>query len=73
VTEANKQVGKIHDRMPVILPPERYDLWLDLNMQEADKVLPLLKPYPVKELEAYPVSTKVNVPVNEGVELIERV
>jgi putative SOS response-associated peptidase YedK len=73
VTAANELIGAIHDRMPVILPPESYDLWLDPVVQDADKLLPLLKPYPVKELEAYPVSTKVNAPVNNGAELIERV
>jgi putative SOS response-associated peptidase YedK len=64
--------GVIAD-ITVIFPLERNDLWLDPGVQETDKLLPLLKPYPVNALEAYPVSTKVNVPLNSGAVLIERV
>ena len=44
-TDANELVGSIHDRMPVILSPGVYDLWLDPDVQDAKKLEPLLVPY----------------------------
>lgn len=64
-TEANEIVGEIHDRMPVILHPEDYDLWLDPDFDEKDPLTTLLKPYPASEMEAYPVSSYVNSPSND--------
>ncbi len=64
-TEANELVGEIHPRMPVILAPEDYDLWLDPDVREADPLLPLLAPYPADSMEAYPVSSFVNSPSND--------
>ncbi len=64
-TEANEIVGEIHDRMPVILHPEDYDLWLDPDFDEKDPLTTLLKPYPASEMEAYPVSRYVNSPSND--------
>ncbi len=72
-TEANRLVGEIHHRMPVILPPEDYELWLDPSIQEADPLLPLLNPYPADPMEAYPVSRFVNSPKNDGPGCVERV
>ena len=46
VTEANKAIEKIHDRMPVILPPTAYDEWLDPEVTDKDRLQALLKPYP---------------------------
>jgi len=71
-TEANEAVRPIHDRMPVIMQPSAYDLWLDPAVHEKEKLLPMLKPYPDKELELYEVSTKVNSPKNDSNENIER-
>jgi putative SOS response-associated peptidase YedK len=59
-TGANDLMGEFHDRMPVILRPEDYDLWLDPVVQEPKLVEPLLKPCPGDELEAYPLSRLVN-------------
>jgi putative SOS response-associated peptidase YedK len=61
-TDANGLMEPIHDRMPVILDPRDYDLWLDPKVKDAGKVLPLLQPYGGAELKAYPVSTWVNNP-----------
>jgi putative SOS response-associated peptidase YedK len=72
VTEANKLIAPIHDRMTVIVPREEYDQWLDPE-QGKDELLSLLKPYPEKEMEAYPVGLAVNKPANNGAGLIERV
>lgn len=72
-TEPNKLAAKIHDRMPVIVQPRDYELWLDPKVREADKVAHVLAPYPDGELIGYPVSKAVSRPENEGPELIEPV
>ena len=70
-TEANGLVGEIHHRMPVILPAEEYDLWLDPDMGEAEPLLDLLRPYPDDLMEAYPVSRFVNSPSNDSEQCVE--
>lgn len=70
-TEANTLLAKIHDRMPVILPGKNHDLWLDPDIHESKELLPLLKPYPSKELEFRQVSSLVNSPAHNSPELIE--
>jgi putative SOS response-associated peptidase YedK len=62
-TGPNALVGGIHDRMPVILPADTYDVWLD-PASETDELTALLSPYPEDEMEAYPVSRFVNSPAN---------
>lgn len=64
-TEANPLMRNIHDRMPVILRPEIYGLWLDPEFQGRDELLSLLKPYAADDLVAYPVGTLVNSPRND--------
>jgi putative SOS response-associated peptidase YedK len=64
-TEANERVFPVHDRMPVILPPESYAAWLDPEIQDRERLLPLLRPYPAEEMTATPVSQKVNSPRND--------
>jgi putative SOS response-associated peptidase YedK len=61
-TEANELISKLHDRMPVILPPSEYALWLDPGISDGRRFIPLLQPYPTKELEAFPVGANVNNP-----------
>jgi putative SOS response-associated peptidase YedK len=67
-TEANELVSPIHDRMPVILHPKDYDLWLDPNFTSSDSLQALLNPYPSEAMIAYPVSSKVNSPKNDSPE-----
>ncbi len=69
-TEPNAVVAPIHDRMPVILPPEARDLWLDNAIQDEHALLPLLSPYPAEAMTARAVSRLVNNPKSEGAELI---
>lgn len=69
-TAANQQMQPIHDRMPVILHPSDYALWLDPSVQSADRLLPLLRPYPAEQMQHYPVSTKVNNPSNDSPDCI---
>lgn len=69
-TEANEVVSPVHDRMPVIIPIEQLDLWLDPEVP-GDGVEHLLKPYPAEEMESYEVSTIVNSPKNDNESCIE--
>ena len=64
-------MADIHDRMPVILSPADYDLWLDPEFQDKEKLQSLLRPYPADEMTAYPVSTFVNNPRNENPACVE--
>jgi putative SOS response-associated peptidase YedK len=61
-TDANEVMQPIHERMPVILPPDQFDLWLDPRCQDGEKLAKLLLPYPSKDMLAYRVSTLVNNP-----------
>lgn len=61
-TDANELVAKIHNRMPVIVPPEAYDLWLSPDAREIELLQSLLRPYPAAEMVAFPVSTRMNSP-----------
>lgn len=61
-TEANDTVKTIHDRMPVILPRDKEDFWLDPTNEDKEKLLSILKPYPAEEMIAFEVSTDVNSP-----------
>jgi putative SOS response-associated peptidase YedK len=69
-TGANALVGEVHDRMPVILAHDAYDVWLDPD-SERDELTGLLAPYPEDEMEAYPVSRFVNSPSNNDPRCIE--
>lgn len=70
-TEANELMQSIHDRMPVILPPEQYGLWLDPRNGDTGKLAKLLRPFPSEEMVAYKVSTLVNNPRNDVAKCIE--
>ena len=56
--------------MPVILPQDAYAEWLAPELKSADELQPLLVPYTDEEMEAYPVSTFVNRPMNDSPECI---
>jgi putative SOS response-associated peptidase YedK len=70
-TDANDLMNEIHHRMPVILHPEDYGLWLDLDFDEKEALTALLKPYPSDAMEAYPVSRRVNKPANNEPSVLE--
>lgn len=69
-TGPNDVTEKIHDRMPVILPEDKLDLWLNSSMDQTQELKKLLVPYDADIMEAYPVSTAINSAKNEGKELI---
>lgn len=73
-TEARDEVGRIHDRMPMVIAPGRWDDWLDPDIADAAHLRTLLAPaVSAVALDSYPVSTDVNSVRNNGPRLIERV
>ncbi len=70
-TAANELMRPIHDRMPVIVSPRDYDLWLDPAVEDAGPLEKLFEPYPAGELEAYAVSTDVNKPTYDRPDCIQ--
>ena len=70
-TKANRTLAALHDRMPVILPPEAFDLWLDTAKVDAQTAAALLVPAPDDLVEAYEVSPAVNRVANDDARLIE--
>lgn len=69
-TAANPLVGEIHERMPVILHPGEYRMWLDRNVTDASELLQLFQPYPADLMVMRRVSPLVNSPKNDLIELL---
>ena len=67
-TTPNAVTSTVHDRMPVILDPDGYDLWLDPGMRDASAVSELLRPYDARLMRCYPVSTRLNRVANDDEE-----
>ena len=63
-TSAREELADIHDRMPAIIGPDDYDAWLEDGGED------VLRPC-AWEMEAYPVSRRVNSPRNQGEALIQ--
>ena len=72
-TGPNNLVAALHDRMPVILPPDAYDRWLDPEPQAPADLAPLLVSYPADAMSLYAVSRAVNSPANDSPACIEPV
>jgi len=70
-TSANPLIAPIHDRMPVILHPDTYGLWLDQDTSNPKLLQPLYPPYPADLLTLHPVSARVNSPRNDDPACIE--
>ena len=71
-TTPNDLMRPIHNRMPVVVPFDAWDRWLDPALPDLGELQGLLVPAPDEDLEAYPVSRAVNNVRNDGPELIER-
>ena len=67
-TAPNAVTSAVHDRMPAILDPDSYDLWLDPAMQNVAGISELLKPFDAQLMRCYPVSTRVNHVANDDEE-----
>jgi putative SOS response-associated peptidase YedK len=66
----NELMAQVHHRMPVILTLEAEAVWLDPNVVEPERLLPLLSPYPAEHMELYPVSPLVNAPGNDVIQCL---
>jgi putative SOS response-associated peptidase YedK len=72
-TTPNALLADIHDRMPVILPDDAYDLWLDPGFQKTDALCDLLKPFASNLMRRYEVSSRVNLVKNDDAACAEPV
>ena len=72
-TIPNQLMEKIHNRMPVIIPANLENKWLDLNNRNMDDLTGMLISYNGKDMDAYPVSKMVNSPENDSTELIQKI
>src|SRR5437763_693205 len=64
-TTPNAVTAAVHDRMPVILDPDSYDLWLDPGMKDVRAAAELLKTYDARLMRCYPVSSRINHVAND--------
>ncbi len=69
-TAPNEWLAALHNRMPVILPREDYEAWLDPTPQTPERLKRLLRPFPAEQMEMYPVSNLVNNPANDRQECL---
>lgn len=69
-TAPNALMAEIHDRMPVIVSQANYADWLDPAVSDVTQLQSIAGPYPEQLMSAYPVSTAVNSPANEGATLV---
>jgi putative SOS response-associated peptidase YedK len=67
-TTSNTLVGDVHDRMPVILGSDTYDLWLDREMQDVATASTLLRPNDARLMRCFPISTRINNVANDDEE-----
>ncbi len=72
-TEPDEVAATVHDRMPAILTPEACEVWLDRELDDPETLSRLLRPYPLGDLVAHPVSPRVNRPDEDDPALIEEV
>ena len=72
-TEANDLLRPIHNRMPVILPREMEEFWLDRDVQDVAVLENALTAYPSELMQTYQVSTLVNSARNSGPQVVEPV
>lgn len=69
-TAANRTLSAIHSRMPVVLSPDSFAMWLDSAHVDATTATALLVPSREELLEAYEISSAVNRVVNDSEALI---
>ena len=72
-TAANDMLRTVHDRMPAIIAPADFDLWLGWKAPPTEPVTALLRPYWAAEMAVYPVGFGVNNPKNDDDTLVEPV
>jgi putative SOS response-associated peptidase YedK len=67
----NELVSPIHNRMPIILPPEAWGLWLGEARADIEQLVGLLRPYPADLMRAYPVGKRVGSVRNNDPALLD--
>jgi putative SOS response-associated peptidase YedK len=67
-TTPNAVTSAVHDRMPVILDQDNYDVWLDPGMTDTAAVLEMVRPFEARRMRSYPVSSRVNQVQNDDAE-----
>jgi len=67
-TAPNSLLADVHDRMPAILSPEHYDLWLDPGFRHVEPLKEMLGPFDATLMKRYPVSRRVNFVKNDDPE-----
>lgn len=72
-TEPNELLQDIHDRMPVMLAPEAYELWMAPSVTRVAELQTLLKPYPAEKMRRYRVSQRVNHVANDDAECLAEI
>jgi len=72
-TAANAFVARLHERMPVLLKPADWELWLDRTVTDPARVRPLMRPYPAEEMEGWSVSPLVNSTKNDHAQLVQQI
>jgi len=70
-TAPNSLMAPIHDRMPVILQSEDERRWITPGPLKVEELHRIFMPYPVEEMEIYPVSDRVNSPSVDDEKVIE--
>lgn len=70
-TEANKPIGEIHDRMPVMLEENEFDIWLDTDFQGIKMLNDLIRPWPDDDIDYYRIHDEVGNVQNNRPELLE--
>lgn len=68
-TQANALVGRLHDRMPVIIAPQDQERWLNAGAEAAE----LMRPFPAEMMTLWPVSTRANSVKNDDAALLDPV
>jgi putative SOS response-associated peptidase YedK len=71
--DAVESLADVHDRMPVALAKDAHSAWLDRKLSDACELLALAREKTIRDLVHYPVSTRVNVALNDDATLIEPV
>ncbi len=72
-TRPNELIAPLHDRMPVIIRPERFDDWIGAGPLTPDAAEAMLLPHPADGMEAVPVSSRVNSARNDDPRCLEPV
>jgi putative SOS response-associated peptidase YedK len=67
-TTANALAATVHNRMPVILDPQCYERWLDPGITDTSVVSEFLKPFDARFMSCFPISSRVNRPINDDAE-----